>query len=210
LWLALLVAAAATLLVQALYQQVLASLVEGGPFAWIVRATLYYFIYFLFGAAGFANRRFFERLHGFGPVAAAVLVVMMAVQYQAIGWRAQSPSALSSAVFWVSRAAITMLLLSALLTLFRKWFDRSSPARAFLVDAAYSFYLFHVAVIYLIAIPVFRWSGDLYLTFAAVVLLGVPLLLLWHGLVIRRVPLLRLVFNGKRPRPQPAPGRVAA
>lgn len=103
-----------------------------------------------------------------------------------------------------------LFIVAALMALFRRFLDRPSATLSFLVDAAFSFYLFHMTVIFMIADLLVPRTGNHYLIFAVIVLAGTPLILAIHAFVIRPVPLLRLMFNGKRPRPAAEPGAVSA
>jgi glucan biosynthesis protein C len=90
------------------------------------------------------------------------------------------------------------------LVAFRALLDRPSRLVAGLADAAYTIYLFHH-----LAVIVLAWwlrSQDLGIWVKFPLLIGVTfaLTLALHLLVMRRVPLVRLLFNGYRPGGRPA------
>lgn len=207
IWANVLLVALGSVVMQTLYDRALQPLVGGTVLDWCTRATLYYSSFFLLGLVAFLNRRLFAAMHRFSW---AGLILFGVGQYLAIGWRDAQPSALASIAFWVTRAGLTTFLIAGLLALFQRFANRPSPVVAFLVDSAYSFYLFHLLVVYAIATLMLRITADLHLVFAVIVLAGIPLLLAWHGLVVRRVPLLRFLFNGKRRRPAASPAAPAS
>lgn len=175
------------------YDQVAKQLVMGTPFVWIVGAIFTYLPYFLLGMVCFLNRRLFQSLH----VLSWPGLILFALAFVLTPYLPpETPRAIERTLHWVSRSGLVMFIICALLYLFQRYMNRQSAILAFFVDAAYSFYLFQMAAIYIIA-TIVGHGPNIYLTYAIILIVGTPLLLAFHRYVIAPVPLLRLMFNGK-------------
>lgn len=199
LWTNVIIVAVTAVFTQYVY--VLISPIVGGTlFSWVVRASLYYFPFFLLGILSFANRDFFEKMHEtnwfgilfFGAIYAYTTYL------RAEGTGTNYPL---SVIYWIGKAGLTTFVIAALLALFRKIADKPSPTLTFLIDATYSYYLFQMLVIYLIANALTPYTDNPYTIFAACVVIGSVILFALHGFVLRRVPALYYLFNGKPLRP---------
>ncbi|WP_439534825.1 acyltransferase family protein, partial [Polymorphobacter sp.] len=173
----------------------LRQLVQGTPVAWISAATINYLPWFALGVFAFLDRRLFATLHRFTLIG---LVLAAAVYAATIIWGDALPFVLERTLYWLSRSSLTLFLIVALFRLFERLVTRPSRWLSFAVDSAFSFYIFHFAVIFAVALLVSRWTGDVYLVYAGILLLAPPLTLAIHAFIIAPVPLLRLMFNGKR------------
>lgn len=181
---------------QAVYT-IVSPLVGGTPVDWVTRASLYYFPFFFLGLISFANRDFFERMHAFSWWG----IIVFGGLYAIMTYTRIENSALSSVGFWLARAGLTTFLIAGLLDLFRHVADRQSPVLSFLVDASYSFYLFHMMIIYVIANIMWGYTHDFYVIFWTCVIVGTPVILGLHAILVRPIPLIRFLLNGKRVRP---------
>lgn len=81
--------------------------------------------------------------------------------------------------------------------IFRMCCSRPSRFFSYLSDASYSIYLFHHLAIVATACLLLQLSVSAFLKFTIVVVLAGCVTLLIHELLIRRIPLLKLLFNGK-------------
>ncbi|MFN7176405.1 MAG: hypothetical protein ACK4MX_05890, partial [Thermaurantiacus sp.] len=83
----------------------------------------------------------------------------------------------------------------------------SSPIAkpATLIASAYTFYLVHFTMIYLIANLMQPFTDNRWLMYAAIVLVGAPLCVLVHTRLVAPSPILRYMLNGRRTVPRPAP-----
>ena len=97
---------------------------------------------------------------------------------------------------FVNQLAIWTLVLFVL-QFFHRFYAESSPARAWLADAALSMYLVHHCLIYVYGTLFVRVDWHPVAEFACVTLLAAATVLLFHEFGIRRFALLRLLFNGK-------------
>jgi glucans biosynthesis protein C len=99
-------------------------------------------------------------------------------------------------ILFANQLAIWTLVFFVL-QFFHRFYSESSPARGWLADAALSMYLVHHSLVYVFGtlfVPV-GWPPAV--EFALVGLLAAGTVLAFHEYGIRRVPLLRLLFNGK-------------
>lgn len=185
-------------LCRALHNHLIGPLFDTTPFAWIASATMTYLPYFILGLLCFLHRGLFRSLHVLSWWGLAVFTAL----YLGVGYfGADLPRALERTLFWAAKAGITMLLICGLLYLFERFLNRPSKLLSFLVDASYTFYLFHFLVIYFLVNVLSAIFGDnVYLLFTLIVILGTPLALAIHRFIIAPVPLLRLMFTGKRPK----------
>jgi glucan biosynthesis protein C len=90
------------------------------------------------------------------------------------------------AVYWV-------------LVFFRAVLDRPSPTTAMLANASYTIYLFHHLTVILIAWWLTTIDLGIWLKFVIVMAATFALTLGVHMVVIRPVPLLTFLFNGRWP-----------
>jgi glucan biosynthesis protein C len=153
------------------------------------------------GLVMFASRRVYDALTRLSPgalaVTAAPLLIQLGVPIVPDGDGARMVTAYG--VFLGNWVAVYWALVA-----FRALLDRPSRLVAGLADAAYTIYLFHH-----LAVIVLAWwlrSQDLGIWVKFPLLIGVTfaLTLALHLLVMRRVPLVRLLFNGYRPGGRPA------
>lgn len=117
-----------------------------------------------------------HRLGGENPSRFAEIMILAAQTYVAV--------CLSSLLFWVAG----------------KWVRRESATARSLSDAAYSVYLFHFLFLYLFAFLFRPWIGNPVALLAAISSATFLSTLCLHRFVIRRIPVLELLFNGKLPR----------
>lgn len=170
------------------------------PFSWIAAATMTYFPYFLLGMLAFLNRRLFRSLHVLswpGLILAGALY--LGVQH----FGADLPRAAERTLHWLGRTGLMMFIICALMHLFERYLNRPSQTLAFFVEASYTFYLFHILVIFTLAHLLAPFAmGNAYILYALTIALGTPLALGIHRFLIAPVPLLRFIFNGKRSPPR--------
>ena len=96
-----------------------------------------------------------------------------------------------------TRAALTLPVVSALLWICRALFSGPSRTVGALTDSIYTVYLFHYLALFAAALllaPVLKSDAALYF---ACVALAFSATFALHWLVVARVPILRLLFNGR-------------
>lgn len=163
-------------------------------FGFLVHATANYFAYFAAGLFAWRHRILFDSMHS---LFWAGLILFGGAYLLHPQLAADMPRALERTTFWVARAGFIFLIVCALLAIARRLVTGGSPLLSRLTDGVYSFYMFHFLVIYLIANLVKPFIGNLYLTYAVILIIGYPLLFLIHERLIARSALLTLLFNGK-------------
>lgn len=174
----------------------------GSPFAWIVRATFAYMPVFIIGVAAFVHRGLFEALH---RVSVPGLIIFGVAYFWIPGAQDLMPFAVWGALQSFVRIAILVLMVAALLTVFRRYLSAPSPLTATLIASAYTFYLVHFTMIYLIANAMQPFTDNRWLMYAVIILIGAPLCVLVHTRLVAPSPLLRYLLNGRRTVPRPAP-----
>jgi glucans biosynthesis protein C len=97
---------------------------------------------------------------------------------------------------YVNQLAIWTLVLFVL-QFFHRFYAESSPARAWLADAALSMYLIHHCLVYVYGALLVAVDWPIAVEFVLVALLAAGTVLLFHEYGIRRFAALRLLFNGK-------------
>ena len=168
----------------------------------ISQRTFNYAAFFMMGLVAYRHRALFDTMHTiFWPG----LILFGALLYVHPMWAAELPRSIERVAYWFVRSALIFTIVCALLELFRRMVKTGSPMLSRLTDGVYTFYIFHFLVIYIIANLVHPLTNNLYVIFAAIMIIGYPLLFLIHEKLIAPSPLLTLLFNGKvKPRPVPA------
>lgn len=194
-WLCVIVVAAgiaiASLILRIGYETALEPVVPAIA-TWLVRTSLYYWPLFLTGMLAFHHAGFLNR---FQTVSLPALILGIA---GVVLLRLSLPPGgnLWEVLQILTRAFLTTATIAALLAMFRRWFS----APGFLsrqADAVYSIYILHFLLIYLIAHALrFLDLPPIALFFAVATLTFLAAMAL-HRFVIKPIPLLSLMFNGK-------------
>lgn len=96
----------------------------------------------------------------------------------------------------IAKVFIAIVLSSFLLFIFERWFSKKSPISLMLSNSAYTVYLFHYVVIYMLAgFIVNEQSSEI--TAIAIVLLTITLTMCIHFLLINKNKVLCGLYNGK-------------
>jgi glucan biosynthesis protein C len=115
---------------------------------------------------------------------------------------------LAPAVMLAAEAALSLAIFSLLCAAFQRLIRGPTPAVAFLADAAYTVYLLHYLVMWMV-FAVFAGTIQSYWTLYALALVTAPVVtLMFHAGVVRRSPLLSFLLNGKRRDPGAIRGRT--
>ncbi len=177
--------------------------VDGTPVAWLCRGTLQYLPWFLIGALSFFSRPLFEAMHRLSWPALGLAGALQ------IGlWLVPLDGGARVVFEVIAEEMTTFAIAAALFALFRRALSGPSRIVTALNDAVYSVYLFHFLFIYTLGLFVFPDSLPFVLRFGLVCLgTFVAGFALHHG-VIARIPLLRLLFNGKAGLSRPATSRA--
>jgi glucan biosynthesis protein C len=175
---------------------VLEPVLSDGPFDFIARSTLQYLAFFVIGALCFTNAAVFRALHRFDVLG---LVLSGGALALAVAYGDELPRTVERILYFATRGALTLFVIAALIALFERLFRKASGTLSFVVAAAYTFYLVHMTVIYVIA-TVVGHALDLHLVYWIVVAVGLPATLAVHRYLVAPSPVLSLIFNGKAQR----------
>ncbi len=171
-----------------------------GEMRYVVRSIGNFLPFYSLGMLLFAS----PRLRGIFSTAHWVqTVVACALLFGANNLGGANPSRLQEILILVAQTYLAMTLSSLLFWAAEMWLSGESETVRRLSDSAYSVYLFHFLVIYLFAhlLRGVMPGSTLLLTLVAAATFVSTLCL--HRFVIRRFPVLELLFNGKplrRPR----------
>lgn len=175
---------------------------EKGEFGWIVAMIFQYAPWFGFGALTFHYRPLFDAF-GLAPVRHIVGGLLLCsgmfvlASSSSLGVPLDLPMLPTKAMYWASRSAIVVFGFAGLVQICRRWFDRETPFLRILVDSALTFYLLHIALIFLVVSLVGREMLGLGGLYILAVLLVPPLGIWLHVAVVSRSPMLRLMVTGK-------------
>ena len=176
-------------------------------FEWIFREMLRYLPFFALGVALQASQPLFWRFHR----ASLPALALGAAFALAAGRLEAGLSPIGQTALWLFVwASLTLPIVAMLLWIAQQLFAAPNPIVVALTGSIYTVYLFHYIAIYafaLLLVPVLGNGAALYFTTVALTFLTTFAL---HQLVIARVPLLRLLFNGRRIRRARALGSSAA
>jgi glucan biosynthesis protein C len=157
---------------------------------------LLYIPFFAAGLLAFVNRRVYESMSRFHwsvvALTAGVMIVWLTGGIEGRTLAARAGRAYVGSLWtWV---AVHWVLVG-----FRAMLDRPSRVSYTLADSAYSIYLFHHLTVILVAWWLLQADLGVFVKFALVIALTFAITLSLHLFVIRKVPLLSVLFNGKRP-----------
>jgi glucan biosynthesis protein C len=164
------------------------------PLHFVVMATLIYFPFFGLGLLAFLSNDLFASLHRMPLLS---LAVFGGLYYAWPQLGAGLPWAAERAGYFLVRAGFMLLVVMCVMSLARRLVTRGSPLLTMLTDSVYTFYIFHFLAIYSIAVVAQMFTSNLYVIFAAILIIGYPLLLALHQKVVTRSPFLLWLWNGK-------------
>ncbi|MEL7188887.1 MAG: acyltransferase family protein [Pseudomonadota bacterium] len=99
-------------------------------------------------------------------------------------------------LLFLNQLAIWTLVLF-ILQFFHRFFNEGGPRTTWLADCALSMYLFHHCFVYIYGRMFVGLDWPIAIEFAIVTFAAAVTVILIHELLVRRVPILRLLFNGK-------------
>ncbi len=175
------------------------------PGVYIVTATVKFAPFYLLGLVLWRVRPAFLRL-GEGSLVVLSLGILLCL---GAAWaQDRLPGPLASVAEEFAHGVTNLAMVAILLRVFGTIAARQSRAVRFVVDAAFSVYLFHYLVITVLALALRPWialDGALY---GLIVVLTYAITLGLHHFVVGRTALTRLLFNGKLEMPRRSPARA--
>lgn len=165
---------------------------------YVVRSIGNFLPYYVLGMVLFASvelRDIFSKARWFQTILACGLLYL---SHRAAG---DDPGRLQEVVILVAQTHLALCLSSLLFWLAGKLVRKENPVARSLSDAAYTVYLFHFLSLYVFAILLRPLIPQTIPLLAAISIATFVTTLGLHRFVIRRIPVLELLFNGKPPRP---------
>lgn len=157
---------------------------------WIVRATLSYAPWYALGLLCWKERTLWDRMHRFDPVLLCIVIAF---------WIMTAQTDVSGPIYVLRRTITIVAILCCLLYIFRWLLDRSIPTINNITNSAYSIYLFHYFVVYLLATILIPFlTRDSLLLYFIVSICTFAVAYALHRMVILRLPILTFFFNGKQ------------
>jgi glucan biosynthesis protein C len=164
---------------------------------WIVRATLSYLPWYALGLLAWSERGLWQRLHRVDPVLIGTALLLWAVSRGMVPGL-EVPAALRGPFEIARREIDVAACLCALLWLFRRVLDRETAAGRALTDSVYTVYLLHYLALHLAGFALSPLLGaDTAALFWAAAALAFATTFALHRGVVARLPLLRLLLNGR-------------
>lgn len=159
-----------------------------------IDTVLRYLPFFLIGALVFLRADLFDAFLSVSVIDGAAFAVVAYGNYF-LPLTGRVAVAAGELMFYLSGLLITVVLVR----LSRRYMDRRSEVQQKLVDAAFSIYLFHHICVVGVSMAIMNYAPTLnvFVKYSVVVLIGCFVPYFFHATVIRRFPLVRLVFNGR-------------
>ncbi len=199
LWTTGLVIAVSVLAMRAVDTTMVEPLLRGTRMSFIAKATLNYMPYFTLGLAMFISPALYRSMHRISWIGLGLSLTLFFVARHGGD---DMPFIVNRLMLWIGRAGTITFIMAALLRIFELYFGKPSRFLNLCVAGAFTFYLFHLTGIYVVAHLLDLWfRPDVWVAFAIVVVTVPPLMLALHAYVIAPSPALRLLYNGRLPAP---------
>ena len=204
----LLTMATAIVLLRGGYDVALEPFIEHTAFEFVVRSTCSYFPYFAIGVCVYhtpALLHWFERPH---PVATVVVFAILGL-YELL-WSEMLDGVVRGVAKHAVHGMAAVIATNLLWILFRHSANQKRASIDWITRASYTVYLFHYACIAILANIIVLPDAWLLARFAVIVAITYAVTLFFHAGVVERIPLIRLLLNGRpsgklrAPQPQPA------
>lgn len=168
---------------------------------------LLFFLFFLLGCLIYADPHLLRQVRSSGNVAllGGIALWVVAQRIPPPSYHAPFAAVPAEWLFLPLRSMIPWLLGVGVLSVAVRFFQRTNRLGAYINDAAFPIYVLHLPIILVIGAMVVDWQTSLFIKFAVVVLGSfLTLTVLYEGL-IKRTPMIRVLFGMK---PHPAPARA--
>jgi glucans biosynthesis protein C len=204
LWVTALSLGIAMMALRGAQDHLVADLLDGNRMTWIVAASLTYLPFYALGVLMFVHANVFRMMHRIDIPG----LMLFAFGFWAFDQASDMlPQVIDRVGYWMCKGGVIVFAIAALIGFFERYFDKPSPLLTSLVDGAFSFYLLHLTVIYLVAHALAPITGTSYATFLVLIPV-VPILTLGaHRTFIAPFVVMRVLFNGK---PMPRAASIAA
>jgi glucan biosynthesis protein C len=171
----------------------------------VLAQFLFYTVVYVYGFVLYSDARLRQAVRRDGGIIALTLALLTFSIAQLFGVGNQALAHDFSALGILGGVLRTMaawLCIVSLLGLSMRFFAFTNRFGRYLTEAAYPFYVLHLAVLYLVGLPLIAGGGPALLSFVVMVILTYAITGAIYHLLIRRVMPLRVLF-GLRLRPSP-------
>lgn len=168
-----------------------------GEMHFVVRSIGNFLPFYALGMVLFASpslRAIFSKAHWIQVILSCGLLLGLRQ------WSGGDPNRIQEVLILAAQTYVAVCLSSLLFWIAEKCVRKESPVARMLSEAAYSVYLFHFVVLYLAAFALRPWIGDHLALLVVISAVTFVTTLCLHQFVIRKIPVLELLFNGKPPR----------
>lgn len=173
----------------------------------VLAQFLFYTVVYVYGFVLYADERLRQVVRRDGGVIALALAILAFIitQLPAVGSQALAHDYSAAGILAaVLRAAAAWLCIVGIVGLSMRFLAFINRGGQYLTEASYPFYVLHLAVLYLVGLPLLASGAPALLSFLAMVVLTYAITLAAYELLIRRIPPMRALF-GMRKKPLPAP-----
>lgn len=170
-----------------------------------VAEILLYFVCFLYGYAMYADERIVGAMRRqWAPALTAGLALWIIAESWLAEWPPKPYNNSMGSVFFIPlRGIIAWFWIVGLVGVFSRYVNRTSKTLRYLGDAAYPFYILHVAVIVSIGYVVISWEAPLLLKFFFIMFAAFIVLIGVYEALIKHIRVMRTLFGLRNaPRPQ--------
>ena len=174
----------------------------------VLSQFLFYTIVYVYGFVLYSDarlRRAIRRDGSLGILAVGILA-FGATQILGVGSQALAHDYSAGGILGAAlRTAAAWLCIVAAVGLSMRLLDFTSPLGRYLTEASYPFYVLHLAVLYLVGLPLLASGAPAIITFTIMVIATFAITFALYELLIRRIYPLRILFGlSKRDVPAPA------
>ena len=174
----------------------------------VLAQSLFYTVVYVYGFVLYADERLRQAVRRDGGVAAlaAAIVAFVLTQLPGVGNQALAHDYSAGGILAaVLRAVAAWLCIVSLTGLSMRFLAFTNRLGRYLKEASYPFYVLHLAVLYLIGLPLLTSSVPAVLRFVAMVILTYAITLTVYELFVRRVRPVRTLFGMQTQPAGPAP-----
>lgn len=165
------------------------------PFGAISFYTIFYYLpFFVFGVALRSKESLLKR---FSSPMSAVYLAAVAIPVLFLADASDTSSSAGKSVAVYHQMLIAWAACGLCFYVFKSLFSKPSPLMQYLSEASYTVYLFHHLLVICLGVVMIELNWNALLSYSLIVTTAMVLCLGIHHFLIRRIPLLRFVYNGK-------------
>lgn len=171
------------------------SMIPEGNFDWVLIDSIGYSAFFIFGFMAGSDRAVLERFTSFSATTLILTSLFIITGYYSLDHL--QGSALNT-VSLLTSLLTSWLLCNICFLLFKKLTNKSSKVFLYFSEASYSIYLFHHILVIVYATYLLQLNLPFWLTYILLTTMTFISTVIIHHYIIRNIPILKFLFNGKR------------